>query len=59
MKELHLLEVEEVECCFFLPQSKQVVCSFGLTFGQGHKQNNNNNNNNNKIMRFGHNALDP
>jgi hypothetical protein len=56
VKELHLLEVEEVECCFFFPQSKQVVCSFGLTFGQGHKQNNNNNN---KIMRFGHNALDP
>jgi hypothetical protein len=23
---------------FFFPQSKQVVCSFGLTFGQGHKQ---------------------
>ncbi len=38
MKELHLLKVEEVELLFFFfPQSKQVVFSFGLTFGQRHK----------------------
>ncbi len=58
VKELHLLKIEEVECCFFFPQSKQVVFSFGLTFGQGHKLKKIKNNNN-KIMRFGHNALDP
>jgi hypothetical protein len=38
VKKLHLLKVEEVECCFFFfPQSKQVVFNFDLTFGQGHK----------------------
>jgi hypothetical protein len=38
MKELHLLKVEEVELFFFFPQSKQVVFSFGLAFGQRHKE---------------------
>jgi hypothetical protein len=38
VKELHLLKVEEVELFFFFPQSKQVVFSFGLTFGQRHKK---------------------
>jgi hypothetical protein len=36
------LKVEEVELLsFFFPQSKQVVFSFGLTFGQRHKKNKN------------------
>jgi hypothetical protein len=35
--ELQVLEVEKVEMLFCFPQSKQVVFSFGLNFGQRHK----------------------
>jgi hypothetical protein len=37
VRELQVLEVEEVEMLFCFSQSKQVVFSFGLNFGQRHK----------------------
>jgi len=54
VKELHVLKVEEVELLFFFPfLNLSKWFSSGLTFGQRQK------NKINKIMRFGHNALDP